>query len=119
MPVKRGALVAVGAIGVLSLAIGVGIAWLGGKQVISIGKRCLLGANGGTGISLGDDCVVEAGLYVTAGTKVTLPDGSTVKARDLSGQPGLLFIRNSVTGTVEAVPWRSDGVALNAALHAN
>jgi 2,3,4,5-tetrahydropyridine-2-carboxylate N-succinyltransferase len=91
----------------------------GGKQVISIGKRCLLGANGGTGISLGDDCVVEAGLYVTAGTKVTLPDGSVVKARDLSGQPGLLFIRNSVTGAVEARPRTGEGITLNEALHAN
>src|SRR3954452_9428825 len=91
----------------------------GGKQVISIGKRCLLGANGGTGISLGDDCVVEAGLYVTAGTKVTLPDGSTVKARDLSGQPGLLSIRNSVTAAVEARPRRGEGITLNEALHAN
>ncbi|NUR95619.1 MAG: 2,3,4,5-tetrahydropyridine-2,6-dicarboxylate N-succinyltransferase [Kribbellaceae bacterium] len=91
----------------------------GGKQVISIGKRCLLGANGGTGISLGDDCVVEAGLYVTAGTKVTLPDGSVVKARELSGQPGLLFIRNSVTGAVEARPRTGEGITLNEALHAN
>ncbi|WP_371404504.1 2,3,4,5-tetrahydropyridine-2,6-dicarboxylate N-succinyltransferase [Kribbella sp. NBC_00662] len=91
----------------------------GGKQVISIGKRCLLGANGGTGISLGDDCVVEAGLYVTAGTKVTLPDGTTVKARELSGQPGLLFIRNSVTGAVEARPRKGEGITLNEALHAN
>ncbi|GAA2837955.1 2,3,4,5-tetrahydropyridine-2,6-dicarboxylate N-succinyltransferase [Kribbella solani] len=91
----------------------------GGKQVISIGKRCLLGANGGTGISLGDDCVVEAGLYVTAGTKVTLPDGTVVKARDLSGQPGLLFLRNSVTGAVEARPRTGGGITLNEALHAN
>ncbi len=91
----------------------------GGKQVISIGKRCLLGANGGTGISLGDDCVVEAGLYVTAGTKVTLPDGTVVKARDLSGQPGLLFLRNSVTGAVEARPRKGEGITLNEALHAN
>jgi 2,3,4,5-tetrahydropyridine-2-carboxylate N-succinyltransferase len=91
----------------------------GGKQVISIGKRCLLGANGGTGISLGDDCVVEAGLYVTAGTKVTLPDGAVVKARDLSGQPGLLFVRNSVTGAVEARPRTGQGITLNEALHAN
>jgi 2,3,4,5-tetrahydropyridine-2-carboxylate N-succinyltransferase len=91
----------------------------GGKQVVSIGKRCLLGANGGTGISLGDDCVVEAGLYVTAGTKVTLPDGKVVKARDLSGQPGLLFIRNSVTGAVEAKPRKGEGITLNEALHAN
>jgi 2,3,4,5-tetrahydropyridine-2-carboxylate N-succinyltransferase len=91
----------------------------GGKQVVSIGKRCLLGANGGTGISLGDDCVVEAGLYVTAGTKVTLPDGSVVKARDLSGQPGLLYLRNSVTGAVEARPRKGEGITLNEALHAN
>ena len=91
----------------------------GGTQVVSIGKRCLLGANGGTGISLGDDCVVEAGLYVTASTKVTLPDGSVVKARDLSGQPGLLYIRNSVTGAVEARPRKGEGITLNEALHAN
>jgi 2,3,4,5-tetrahydropyridine-2-carboxylate N-succinyltransferase len=91
----------------------------GGTQVVSIGKRCLLGANGGTGISLGDDCVVEAGLYVTAGTKVTLPDGSVVKARDLSGQPGLLYLRNSVTGAVEARPRKGEGIRLNEALHAN
>ncbi len=69
----------------------------GGKEVISVGKRCLLGANAGLGISLGDDCVVEAGLYVTAGTKVTGPDGTVVKAKDLSGQSNLLFRRNSVS----------------------
>jgi 2,3,4,5-tetrahydropyridine-2-carboxylate N-succinyltransferase len=91
----------------------------GGKAVVSIGKRCLLGANGGTGISLGDDCVVEAGLYLTAGTKVTLPDGSIVKARDLSGQPGLLYLRNSVNGAVEARPRQGEAIALNEALHAN
>jgi 2,3,4,5-tetrahydropyridine-2,6-dicarboxylate N-succinyltransferase len=91
----------------------------GGKTVISIGKRCLLGANGGTGISLGDDCVVEAGLYLTAGTRVTLPDGSVVKARDLSGQPGLLYLRNSVSGAVEARPRQGEGITLNEALHAN
>jgi 2,3,4,5-tetrahydropyridine-2-carboxylate N-succinyltransferase len=91
----------------------------GGKAVVSIGKRCLLGANGGTGISLGDDCVVEAGLYLTAGTKVTLPDGSVVKARDLSGQPGLLYLRNSVSGAVEARPRQGEGITLNEALHAN
>ena len=91
----------------------------GGKSVISIGKRCLLGANGGTGISLGDDCVVEAGLYLTAGTKVTLPDGSVVKARDLSGEPGLLYLRNSVSGAVEARPRQGEAIALNEALHAN
>ena len=71
----------------------------GGKQVISIGERCLLGANAGIGISLGDDCVVAAGTYVTAGTKVTLPDGSVVKARELSGQSGWLYWHNSVNGS--------------------
>ena len=91
----------------------------GGKQVISIGKRCLLGANGGIGISLGDDCVVEAGLYVTAGTKITLPDGKVVKARELSGRPGLLYLRNSVTGAVEARPRQGEGIALNEVLHVN
>ncbi|MEO8814881.1 MAG: 2,3,4,5-tetrahydropyridine-2,6-dicarboxylate N-succinyltransferase [Mycobacterium sp.] len=91
----------------------------GGTQVISLGNRCLLGANSGLGISLGDDCVVEAGLYVTAGTKVTLPDGSTVKARELSGGNNLLFRRNSVTGAVEVVDRDGQGIALNEALHAN
>ncbi len=91
----------------------------GGKEVISIGERCLLGANAGIGIALGDDCVVEAGLYVTAATKVTLPGGSVAKAHTLSGQSGLLFLRNSVTGTVEARPRRGKGVELNEALHAN
>jgi 2,3,4,5-tetrahydropyridine-2-carboxylate N-succinyltransferase len=91
----------------------------GGKQVISIGERCLLGANAGVGISLGDDCVVEAGLYVTAGTKVTLPDGTVVKAAELSGQNGILLRRNSQSGAVEAVPRTGTGIALNAALHAN
>ncbi|MBI3691674.1 MAG: 2,3,4,5-tetrahydropyridine-2,6-dicarboxylate N-succinyltransferase, partial [Mycolicibacterium aromaticivorans] len=75
----------------------------GGTRVISVGKRCLLGANAGLGISLGDDCIIEAGLYVTAGTKVTTPDGTTVKARELSGANNLLFRRNSVTGAVEVV----------------
>jgi 2,3,4,5-tetrahydropyridine-2,6-dicarboxylate N-succinyltransferase len=91
----------------------------GGKQVVSIGRRCLVGANAGIGISLGDDCVVEAGCYVTAGTKVTRPDGSVVKALELSGLDHMLFRRNSVTGTVEVVPWRAGGVELNDALHAN
>jgi 2,3,4,5-tetrahydropyridine-2-carboxylate N-succinyltransferase len=95
----------------------------GGTEVISVGKRCLIGANAGLGISLGDDCVVEAGCYVTAGTKVTVSDvdgkPKLVKAVELSGVDNVLFRRNSVTGAVEAVPWRSDGVALNAALHAN
>jgi 2,3,4,5-tetrahydropyridine-2-carboxylate N-succinyltransferase len=91
----------------------------GGKQQISIGERCLLGANAGIGISLGDDCVVEAGLYVTAASKVTLPDGSVVKAGSLSGQDGLLYLRNSVTGAVEVRRRAGQGVELNAALHAN
>jgi 2,3,4,5-tetrahydropyridine-2-carboxylate N-succinyltransferase len=91
----------------------------GGKETISIGTGCLVGANAGVGISLGDDCVVEAGLYVTAGTKVTLPDGRLVKARELSGQPGLLFRRNSATGTVEVVTRTGSGVELNSMLHAN
>lgn len=91
----------------------------GGKEVISVGKRCLLGANAGVGISLGDDCVVEAGLYVTAGTKVTGPDGTVVKAKTLSGASNLLLRRNSVSGAVEVVPNKGSGVELNAALHAN
>ncbi|WP_433239044.1 2,3,4,5-tetrahydropyridine-2,6-dicarboxylate N-succinyltransferase [Streptosporangium sp. CA-135522] len=91
----------------------------GGKQVISIGGRCLLGANSGVGISLGDDCVVEAGLYVTAGTKVILPDGRIVKAAELSGSSGLLFRRNSTSGAVEVVARQGTGVELNTALHAN
>ncbi|EME20529.1 tetrahydrodipicolinate N-succinyltransferase [Rhodococcus triatomae BKS 15-14] len=91
----------------------------GGKEVISVGKRCLLGANSGLGISLGDDCIVEAGLYVTAGTKVTGPDGTVVKAKELSGKSNLLFRRNSVTGGVEVVAKSGTGIELNAALHAN
>ena len=91
----------------------------GGKQTIRIGKRCLLGANSGIGISLGDDCVVEAGLYVTAGTKLSGPDGAVVAARELSGQNGMLLRRNSVSGAVEVVPRKGGGVELNAALHAN
>jgi 2,3,4,5-tetrahydropyridine-2,6-dicarboxylate N-succinyltransferase len=91
----------------------------GGTEVISIGERCLLGANAGIGIALGDDCIVEAGLYVTAGTRVTLPGGEVVKARTLSGENGLLFIRNSVTGAVELRRRQRGGVELNAELHAN
>ena len=91
----------------------------GGKQVITIGERCLLGAQAGVGISLGDDCVVEAGLYVTEGTKVTLPDGRIVKARDLSGSSGLLFLRNSVTGGVEVRERSGIGIELNSMLHSN
>ncbi|OLT53340.1 2,3,4,5-tetrahydropyridine-2,6-dicarboxylate N-succinyltransferase [Cellulosimicrobium sp. CUA-896] len=98
----------------------------GGREVISVGRRSLLGANAGLGIPLGDDCVVESGLYVTAGTKVTVvgqTDASgaplVVKARDLAGRDGLLFRRNSVTGGVEAVSRTGAGVELNAALHVN
>ena len=89
----------------------------GGTNVVSVGERCLLGANAGLGISLGDDSVVEAGLYLTAGARVTLPDGEVVKARELSGASGLLFRRNSQTGAVEAVPRSGSWGGLNAALH--
>ena len=91
----------------------------GGKEVISVGKSCLLGANSGLGISLGDDCVVEAGLYVTGGTKVTTSDGQTVKAKELSGANNLLFRRNSVSGAVEVVSRDGTGITLNDALHKN
>ncbi len=91
----------------------------GGKEVIAIGEGCLIGANGGVGISLGDRCTVEAGLYVTAGTRVTLPDGAVVKAAELSGRDDLLFLRNSTTGIVEARPQTVDWGSLNADLHAN
>ncbi|OBB47675.1 2,3,4,5-tetrahydropyridine-2,6-dicarboxylate N-succinyltransferase [Mycobacterium sp. 852002-51961_SCH5331710] len=91
----------------------------GGTEVISIGKRCLLGANAGLGISLGDDCVIEAGLYVTAGTKVQTGDGKTVKARELSGANNLLFRRNSLSGAVEVVKRDGTGITLNEALHQN
>ncbi len=91
----------------------------GGKDKVSIGERSLLGANAGIGISLGDDCVVEAGCYITAGSKLTLPDGRVVKAGELSGVNGLLFWRNSVTGALEARPRKGTGIELNAALHAN
>ena len=91
----------------------------GGKEVVSIGERCLLGANAGIGISLGDDCIVEAGLYVTGGTLVTLPDGEIVKGRTLSGASGLLFRRNSVSGAVEATQRSGNWDGLNAALHKN
>jgi len=89
----------------------------GGTQVITVGERCLLGANSGLGISLGDDCVIEAGLYLTAGTIVTLPDGGHAKARDLSGRAGLLFRRNSVTGSVEAITRPGTWGSLSADLH--
>ncbi|MGC5629598.1 2,3,4,5-tetrahydropyridine-2,6-dicarboxylate N-succinyltransferase [Georgenia sp. Z1344] len=91
----------------------------GGTEQVTIGERCLLGANAGVGISLGDDCVVEAGLYVTAGTKVTvLPEETVVSARELSGVSGLLFRRHSVTGAVQVLAREGHGVALNDALHA-
>jgi 2,3,4,5-tetrahydropyridine-2-carboxylate N-succinyltransferase len=92
----------------------------GGTQRVSIGERSLLGANSGIGISLGDDCVVEAGLYVTAGTKVAVRDGDdlrSVKALEFSGQNGLLFRRNSSTGAVEVISRSGQGVTLNSALH--
>lgn len=91
----------------------------GGKEVIRVGERSLIGANAGIGISLGDDCTVEAGLYVTAGTRVTLPDGTVTKALELSGRDGLLFRRNSVSGAVEVLARRPGAVELNAALHVN
>ena len=91
----------------------------GGTERVRIGERCLLGAESGLGIALGDDCVVEAGLYLTAGAKVSLPDGQVVKARELSGQDNLLFLRNSVTGAVEARPRDGHGIVLNSVLHAN
>ncbi len=92
----------------------------GGKAVISVGERCLIGANAGIGISLGDDCVVAAGTYVTAGTKVTLPDGTVVKASSLSGENGILFLTDSQTGAIVARPREGrTGIDLNASLHAN
>jgi 2,3,4,5-tetrahydropyridine-2-carboxylate N-succinyltransferase len=89
----------------------------GGKERITVGERCLLGANSGLGISLGDDCVIEAGLYLTAGSIVTTQDGRQVKARELSGRSGLMFLRNSVTGTVEARVRNRAWGELNAQLH--
>jgi 2,3,4,5-tetrahydropyridine-2-carboxylate N-succinyltransferase len=91
----------------------------GGKEVISVGERCLLGANSGLGISLGDNCIIEAGLYVTGGTLVRLPDGEVVKARALSGANNLLYRRNSTTGAVEASQREGTWGGLNAALHKN
>lgn len=93
----------------------------GGQQLVSLGERCLLGANSGVGISLGDDCIVEAGLYITAGTKIRTISAEgrvdTTVARDLSGKPGLLYRRNSLTGQVEAIERTTGGVILNSALH--
>ena len=91
----------------------------GGKEVISIGERCLLGANAGLGISLGNDCVIESGTYITAGSKITLPDGNVVKASELSGANNLLFRRNSKSGSLEALPKTGNWGGLNSVLHAN
>ncbi|MEU0686458.1 2,3,4,5-tetrahydropyridine-2,6-dicarboxylate N-succinyltransferase [Streptomyces uncialis] len=91
----------------------------GGSVIISIGERCLVGAEAGVGIALGDECVVEAGLYVTAGTRITLPDGQIVKARELSGASNILFRRNSVTGAVEARPNNAVWGGLNEVLHSH
>jgi len=91
----------------------------GGKEMVTVGEKCLLGANSGLGISLGNECIIEAGLYVTAGTQVKLPDGTVVKARELSGANGLLFWRNSQTGAVEATQRTGNWGGLNAALHKN
>ena len=91
----------------------------GGKEIISIGERTLLGANSGIGISLGNDCVVEAGIYVTAGSKITLPDGKIVKAKELSGANNLLFRRNSQTGSLEVLPKTGSWNGLNSVLHKN
>jgi 2,3,4,5-tetrahydropyridine-2-carboxylate N-succinyltransferase len=89
----------------------------GGKHIVSIGERCLLGANSGVGISLGDDCVVEAGLYVTAGSVVVLPSGEKVKAMALSGKSGTLFRRNSISGNIEAIPNKTGWAGLNPDIH--
>jgi 2,3,4,5-tetrahydropyridine-2-carboxylate N-succinyltransferase len=91
----------------------------GGKEVISIGERCLLGANSGLGISLGNDCVIESGTYITAGSKITLPDGKVVKALELSDANNLIFRRNSQSGNLEVVPKVGGWDGLNSVLHAN
>ena len=91
----------------------------GGKEIISIGERCLLGANSGLGISLGNDCVIESGTYITAGSKITLPDGAVVKARELSGANNLIFRRNSMSGNLEVVPKVGGWDGLNSILHSN
>jgi 2,3,4,5-tetrahydropyridine-2-carboxylate N-succinyltransferase len=91
----------------------------GGKEVISIGQKCLLGANSGLGISLGDNCVIEAGTYITAASKVSLPDGEVVKAATLSGAHNLLFRRNSLTGGLEVVMRTGTWGGLNSVLHSN
>ncbi len=91
----------------------------GGKERIRVGQRCLLGANAGIGISLGDDCVVAAGVYITAGTPVTTPEGDVVKAKELSGRDGLMFLQNGATGVIEVRARKGSWGELNAALHAN
>lgn len=91
----------------------------GGKEVITIGEKCLIGANAGLGISLGNNCIIEAGTYITAGSKVTLPDGTVVKARALSGQNDLLFRRNSLDGKLEVFGTRGEWNGLNAQLHSD
>lgn len=91
----------------------------GGKEVISIGERTLIGANSGAGISLGNDCVIEAGVYITAGSKILLPDGKIVKAKELSGANNLLFRRNSQSGSLEVVPKSGSWSGLNSVLHNN
>jgi len=91
----------------------------GGKEVISVGKGSLIGANAGIGISLGNECIVEAGAYITAASKIRLPDGQVVKARELSGAHGMLFRRNSTDGSLEALPRSGNWGGLNAALHSN
>ncbi len=91
----------------------------GGQEVISVGEKCLIGANAGLGISLGNNCIVEAGLYLTAGSKVILPDGKIVKARELSGASNLLFRRNSQTGAIEASNKTGNWTGLNSVLHSN
>jgi 2,3,4,5-tetrahydropyridine-2-carboxylate N-succinyltransferase len=91
----------------------------GGKEVIAIGERCLLGANSGLGISLGNDCIIESGTYITGGSKITLPDGAVVKAKELSGASNLIFRRNSLHGNLEVVPKVGGWEGLNSILHAN
>ena len=91
----------------------------GGKEVISIGRGCLIGANAGCGISLGDNCIIEAGCYITGGAKVELPDGEVVRARELSGAANLLFIRNSISGAIQVKSRSGNWGGLNEALHQN
>jgi 2,3,4,5-tetrahydropyridine-2-carboxylate N-succinyltransferase len=90
----------------------------GGKEIVSIGKNCLLGANSGLGISLGDNCIIESGTYITATAKVTLPDGEVVKASSLSGVSNLLYRRNSQRGNLEVVMRSGSWGGLNSVLHA-